>query len=43
MRLLLNPTDVPDFEGVASTGAGVFDTLRAVAKLVITELKKGGP
>ena len=43
MRLLLNPTDVPDFEGVASTGAGVFDTLKAVAKLVITELKKGGP
>src|SRR6478735_959721 len=43
LRLLLNPTNVPDFEGVARTGVGVFDTLKAVAKLVLTELKKGGP
>ena len=28
---------------VAPTGVGVFDTLKAVAKLVLTELKKGGP
>jgi hypothetical protein len=27
---------------VAPTGAGVFDTLKAVAKLVLTELRKGG-
>ena len=41
LRSLLNPTNVPDFEGVATTGIGVFDTLKAVAKLVLTELKRG--
>jgi signal recognition particle receptor subunit beta len=41
LRALLNSTNVPDFEGVASTGVGVFDTLKAVAKLVLTALKKG--
>ena len=43
LREMLNPTKVPDFEGVARTGVGVFDTLKAVAKLVLTELRKGGP
>jgi mutual gliding-motility protein MglA len=43
LRRLLNPMNVPDFEGVARTGVGVFDTLKAVAKLVLTELRKGGP
>src|ERR1700748_355624 len=43
LRQMLNPTTVPDFEGVARTGVGVFDTLKAVAKLVLTELRKGGP
>ena len=43
LRALLNPAGVPDFEGCARTGVGVFDTLKAVAKLVLTELKKGGP
>lgn len=43
LRSLLNPTNVPDFEAVAQTGVGVFDTLKAVAKLVLTELKQGGP
>ena len=43
LRALLNTASVPDFEGVASTGVGVFDTLKAVAKLVLTELKKGSP
>ena len=42
LRPMVNPTTVPDFEAVARTGVGVFDTLRAVAKLVLTELKKGG-
>jgi hypothetical protein len=41
LRELLNPLNVPDFEAVASRGMGVFDTLKAVAKLVLTELKKG--
>lgn len=42
LRAELNPNGVPDFEAVASTGEGVFETLKAVAKLVLTELKKGG-
>ncbi|MBK8937745.1 MAG: gliding-motility protein MglA [Polyangiaceae bacterium] len=43
LRELLNPTNVPEFEACARTGVGVFDTLKAVAKLVLTELKRGGP
>ena len=39
---MLNANKVPDFEGVAPTGVGVFDTLKAVAKLVLTELRKAG-
>jgi signal recognition particle receptor subunit beta len=31
----------PVIEAVAATGAGVFDTLKAVAKQVLTELRKG--
>jgi mutual gliding-motility protein MglA len=41
LRRLLNPRHVPEFQAVAPTGIGVFDTLKAVAKLVLTELKKG--
>jgi mutual gliding-motility protein MglA len=42
LKKILNPTNVPEFEAVATTGVGVFDTLKAVAKLVLTELKRGG-
>ncbi|MCR9163980.1 MAG: GTP-binding protein [Nannocystaceae bacterium] len=38
---MLNPTQVPEFEAVAVTGAGVFDTLKALAKQVLQELRKG--
>jgi hypothetical protein len=31
----------PVFEATASQGVGVFDTLKAVAKQVLTELRKG--
>ncbi|MEP6945120.1 MAG: GTPase domain-containing protein [Acidobacteriota bacterium] len=31
----------PTFEAVATNGTGVFDTLKAVAKQVLTELRKG--
>jgi signal recognition particle receptor subunit beta len=34
----LNPTRVPAFEAVATRGIGVFDTLKAVSKLVIKSL-----
>jgi signal recognition particle receptor subunit beta len=43
LREALNPTNVPEFEACARTGVGVFETLKAVAKLVLTELKKGSP
>jgi len=33
---------VPDFEANARAGTGVFDTLKAVSKLVLNELKRGG-
>jgi signal recognition particle receptor subunit beta len=42
LRALINPMKVPDFEAVARTGVGVFDTLKAVSKAVLTELKRGG-
>ncbi|MBK9519017.1 MAG: gliding-motility protein MglA [Anaeromyxobacter sp.] len=42
LRRLLNPKNVPEYQAVAPTGVGVFDTLKAVAKLVLTELKRGG-
>jgi mutual gliding-motility protein MglA len=38
---LLNPRRVPEFEAVAPKGEGVYDTLKAIAKLILTELKKG--
>jgi signal recognition particle receptor subunit beta len=41
LKQLLNKSSVPDFEAVARTGIGVFDTLKAIAKGVLTELKKG--
>jgi hypothetical protein len=41
MRALINPRGVPDFEACATTGQGVFDTLKATARLVLIELRKG--
>jgi signal recognition particle receptor subunit beta len=38
----LNPRHVPEYEACATTGEGVFETLKAVAKLVLNDLKKGG-
>ena len=42
LRRALNPSGIPEYQAVAPTGVGVFDTLKAVAKLVLTELRKGG-
>ncbi|HKO94337.1 MAG TPA: GTPase domain-containing protein [Polyangiaceae bacterium] len=42
LRQILNPIGVLDFEASARTGQGVFETLKAVSKLVLTELKRGG-
>jgi signal recognition particle receptor subunit beta len=38
LRAQLNPGGVPDFEGVATEGVGVFETLRSVSKLVVKTL-----
>ncbi len=38
LRAQLNPNGVPDFEGVAIEGTGVFETLSAVSKLVVQAL-----
>ena len=40
IRKLLNPTGVPDFEASATVGQGVFETLKAVARSVLRELKQ---
>jgi signal recognition particle receptor subunit beta len=40
MRKALNPTNVAEFEACATTGQGVFETLKAVAKNILTDLKK---
>ncbi len=37
----LNPRKVPEFGAVAVTGEGVFDTLKAIAKLVLQKVKAG--
>lgn len=42
LRQALNPRGVPDFSASAKEGVGVFDTLKAIAKQVLVELKKGG-
>ncbi|MCZ6464877.1 MAG: GTPase domain-containing protein [Proteobacteria bacterium] len=42
MRRVLNPMRAPDFEACATVGKGVFETLKAVAKGVLTDLKKMG-
>ena len=38
LRSQLNPMGVPDFEGVAIEGQGVFETLGAVSKMVVQAL-----
>ena len=40
MYRLLNYKEEPTFEGIATKGVGVFETLKAIAKLVLMELKK---
>jgi len=42
MRDLLNPTGATEFEACAHLGKGVFETLKAVAKGVLGDLKRMG-
>ena len=40
LQKTLNPRNLPRFEAVASQGIGVFETLKAIAKVVMQELQK---
>jgi mutual gliding-motility protein MglA len=40
MKRLLNPKGMPDFEACATHGKGVFETLKAVARGVLRDLKQ---
>jgi len=42
LHALLNYRNVPEFEAVATTGVGVFETLKAIIKLVLIDLRKAG-
>jgi signal recognition particle receptor subunit beta len=41
LHALLNYRAVPEFEAVATRGIGVFETLKAVVRLVLLELRRG--
>ena len=40
MRSELNPSNVPDFLACATSGEGVFETLKSIAKLILIDLKR---
>jgi signal recognition particle receptor subunit beta len=40
IQSLLNASQMPEFEACATTGIGVFETLKAVARLVLRNLKQ---
>jgi signal recognition particle receptor subunit beta len=40
MQRALNPGALPDFEACATVGKGVFETLKAVARVVLRDLKQ---
>ena len=39
LRALLNPAGAPELEAAAASGRGVFETLRAVSRLALREIK----
>jgi signal recognition particle receptor subunit beta len=41
LRQEINPGGVPDYEACATRGDGVFDTLKALSKMVLTSLQTG--
>ena len=43
LRALLNPGGAPELEAAAASGRGVFETLKAVSRLVLLELKRRRP
>ncbi|NLI14742.1 MAG: GTPase domain-containing protein [candidate division Zixibacteria bacterium] len=43
MQRLLNPRNVPYFEAIATTGEGVFATLKAISKMVLDKARQTSP
>jgi mutual gliding-motility protein MglA len=43
LRAAINPHKVPDFEAAAKAGTGVFETLKGLAKQVLTKLSQQPP
>jgi len=41
LHALLNRRNVPEFEASATTGIGIFETLKSIIKLILIDLKKG--
>jgi signal recognition particle receptor subunit beta len=41
LHAILNYRNVPEFEAIATRGSGVFESLKAVIKFVLIELRKG--
>ncbi len=41
LQRFLNPNKIPEYGACAMSGVGVFETLKAIAKLVLMDLKKG--
>jgi signal recognition particle receptor subunit beta len=42
LHALLNTRNVPEYEANATTGIGVFETLKAAIKLILNDLRKTG-
>jgi len=40
LHALINYRNVPEYEAVATTGVGVFETLKGVIKLVLVDLTR---
>ena len=40
LKRLLNPGNVPEFEACANAGPGVFETLKAIARCVLRDIKQ---
>ena len=41
LHALINYRNVPEFEAIATTGVGVFETLKGIIKLVLIDLTRG--
>ena len=42
MRAILNPRGAPEFEAAAVEGRGVFETLKGLSRLVLSQMRASG-